>query len=476
MSGWPELVAAALLGTERREPPPPADPELAALVGDGTAEERLLISAGALAVVRRSGRVATAAPLLPESAPEEARPVCGFAAAHRLALILEHHPALLPEWLVLLAESGRVPPPEQLYDLLLTATAMVDHHHLIDPVLGERGRWLAAQEPRWTWWRPLPQTDEERERVWRTGDPFVRRRLITLVRREKPAHARKLLTATWADEVPGHRAWFLGALADGLSEEDEPLLESALDDRRQEVRGGAAALLARLPGSAFAARMRQRTLPLVEVGGGIRKRLHVALPESCDDAMVRDGIIRRPPAGTGERAWWLEQLVAATPLSAWEEIGLGPEEAAGTKANDSLEQPLRAGFARAALAQRDPRWAAAFAELEPQLVELLEPEQATAVAVAALRRGNVRHAERLPAPWPRALSEAALELAVKMLRDPDGTDWQRLRLMRERLDPFLVDEAARRLSGFDRSSWQGRWAEELLTTLTFRREMYEELQ
>jgi len=31
VSGWPELVSVALLGTERRDPPAPADPALAGL-------------------------------------------------------------------------------------------------------------------------------------------------------------------------------------------------------------------------------------------------------------------------------------------------------------------------------------------------------------------------------------------------------------------------------------------------------------
>lgn len=476
MSGWPELVATALLGAERREPPTLADSELAALADDAPATTRLLTSAGALAVVRRAGRVAAASPPLPTPAPEEALPRCGPAAAGRLALLLEDRPSLLPEWLDLLADCRRLPPPERLPDLLEAATAPAGERERVEAVLGERGRWLAAQEPRWSWASPLPPGDEERERLWRTGERPRRRRLFAVIRREDAGRARELLTATWADEEPDDRAWFLGALAEGLSAEDEPLLETALDDRRQEVRRASAAQLARLPGSAFARRMQQRTLPLVDVGGGIRKRLRVELPEVCDEAMVRDGVVRKPPSGTGERAWWLEQLVAATPLYAWQDVGLEPEAAASTKANDSLEEPLRAGFARAALAQRDARWAAPFAELEPQLVELLEPEQAAAVAVGALRKGDIRAAERIPAPWPRALSDAALDLAVKMLRDPSGTDWQRLRLLRERLDPTLVDEAAKRLASLDPSSWQGRWAEELLTTLTFRREMHEELR
>jgi hypothetical protein len=99
-------------------------------------------------------------------------------------------------------------------------------------VLGERGSWLAAQEPRWAWAAPLPADDVGREQAWATGERAQRRRLFALLRREQPARARQLLEQGWSEEEPEDRAWLLDALGEGLSPEDEPLLERALDDRR----------------------------------------------------------------------------------------------------------------------------------------------------------------------------------------------------------------------------------------------------
>ena len=48
-----------------------------------------------------------------------------------------------------------------------------------------------------------------------------------------------------------------------------------------------------------------------------RGRIDVDPPAACDRAMRRDGIAPRPPAGTGERAWWLEEILARTPLRVW---------------------------------------------------------------------------------------------------------------------------------------------------------------
>jgi Family of unknown function (DUF5691) len=361
-----------------------------------------------------------------------------------------------------------------LPDLLEIGTTTAALRRDVEAVLGERGQWLAAQETRWAWAAPLPARDEDRERLWETGERGQRRRLFELLRREQPAQARELLEEVWKDEEPEDRAWFLDALADGLALDDEAMLERGLGDTRREVRSVAARLLSRLPESAFGLRMRARALPLVRLEGGIRKRLRVALPEEFDEGMAHDGIARKPPRGIGERAWWLLQVVAATPLSAWAEIGLSPDQAASLRANDEFEQPLRKGLARAAEAQADPAWAAPFLEVEPRLADFVHPDVAARVALERLAQGEKDIAERLRAPWPRTPSEQALKLLVKLVRR--GGDWQRPRLLAERLDPSLADELAEQLGDLEPGSASASHAQEILTTLSFRRDMHEELR
>jgi len=482
-SGWPELVSVALLGTERRDPPAPADPALAGLAGAASggrqrrAEERLLSAAGSLAVLRRAGRLAPPAPPLPAPAPAEARPACGAAAAYRLTLLLDDQRALLQEWLRAVAGRGLRVPAERLPDLLDAATANHALRGDVEPVLGERGPWLAAQVPRWSWAAPLPATGDEREALWLTGTRPQRHRLFALLRRTRPDEARRLLERGLAREEAADRAWFIAALGEGLAPADEPLLETALDDRRQEVRAAAARLLARLPGSAFARRMTGRTVPLVRVDGG---GITVALPDDLDEAAIRDGVLRRPSGGTGERAWWLHQLVAATPLSAWDTAGLSPEQAATLPVTGDLEEPLRRGFAQAAGTQRDPRWATAFLYVSPRLAELADPRQAALTGLEHLRAGETGIADSLQAPWSRELSEGALGLLLRLAgregrpAGPAAGHWVH-RLIAERLDPALAGEAARRLESIEPGTPQARQARELVQTLYFRREMYEEL-
>jgi hypothetical protein len=485
MNAWADLVSAALLGTERREPPALDNGDIGALAATGTAEERLLTAAGALAVYGRAGRVAVPAPPLPEPARAETAAVCPRSAAGEV-LFRGDPSALLPawahtnglrsEWLDAVARRDLGPPPELLPHLLDFATPT--HNEQLRPgieaVLGERGRWLAAQEPSWAWAAPLPDGEAERDAVWATGDRLQRRRLFVRVRSEDPARARELLERSWGEEEAEDRQWFVEALGDGLTSADEALLERALDDRRLPVRYAAAALLSRLPGSAFAQRMRERALAHVRVEGGVRRRLHVVLPEAFDEALARDAISRKPPRGMGERTFWLVQIVQLTPLSVWNEVAIAPEDAATLRANDGLEVPLRQAFARATELQRDPVWAAAFLEFEPHLAAFVDVELAAPVVLARLAKGETETAELLPAPWPRALSEQALELLVEVVRRR-GNFLVRSVLAR-RLDPTLADEAVRRFEGLEPGSAAARDAEEILAVLTFRRDMYEELR
>jgi Family of unknown function (DUF5691) len=468
VAGWPDLVSVALLGTERRDPPALADPALAGLVG-GSTEERLLSAAGSLAVFRRAGRLASPAPPLPEPAPAEVLPACGAAAAYRLLLLLDDHRGLLPEWLRAVAARGLRVPAERLPELLEAATASQALRADVEPVLGERGRWLAARSPRWGWAAPLPATEEERQALWLTGTRPQRHRLFAELRRTRPAEARELLERGFAREEASDRAWFTGALGEGLSAADEALLESALDDRRQEVRYAAARLLARLPGSALARRMTERTVPLLRVEDGTR--LRATLPDDLDEPAIRDGIIRRPSSGTGERAWWLHQLVASTPLAAWDAVGLTPELAATLPVTGDLEVPLRRGFAQAAEAQRDPRWATAFLNVNPRLAGFADPRRAAIAALEHLRAGETGIADALQAPWPRELGEGALEMLAKIA---DRGHWISV-LIAERLDPGLAGEAIRRVESPEPGTSPPSHVRQLIQTLCFRRDMYEEL-
>jgi hypothetical protein len=329
-SAWNELVGAALVGTERRAFAPPSLPGALRNSLDAAREQppetAVLSTAATLALYLRAGRTPVRLPLL-ERAPAAAMdlPPCSAAAGQQLALMLTgQYAEALPEWLDRLARAGKRVASEHLPALLELVRARTELRPAIEAVLGQRGVWLAAQNPDWA---PLvdalPETPETAAlaAAWETADRAARQRLLRHLRarlelRHLPVI---LLAATWEAESAEDRAAFVQSLADGLSLDDEDFLERALDDRAKSVRLAAADLLARLPGSQLAARMVERLRPLVQFERGWFKvrRFRLELPARCDAAMQRDGIEPKPRGSRGERAWWMLQMVAAAPLGYW---------------------------------------------------------------------------------------------------------------------------------------------------------------
>ncbi|MGP3688016.1 DUF5691 domain-containing protein [Streptomyces sp. IBSNAI002] len=367
---WEELVAAALLGTGRRRGGGPAG-----------SPQALLDAAAVHTVRRRAGlRPAEAGPL-PDPATRDPRPVPPAAARQRLAQLLAGRTGagsggrrgaapdlteLLPQWLAAAGRHGYRSPAALVPALLDAARARTDLRPQALALAGARGRWLARLNPDWRFALrggtggagELPDVTDRSgvERLWQEGLFAERVALLGTVRAHDAAAATHLLATTWATERAEDRLMFLDSLRAGLSDGDEPFLEAALGDRSRNVRATAAELLSALPGSALAGRMAERALACVGPEG-------VNPPAACDTGMLRDGVIRTPPAGRGERAWWLGQLVESAPLSCWPERfgGLDPAEivALPVAEGDSWREELHAAWCRAAVRQRDARWSRA---------------------------------------------------------------------------------------------------------------------
>lgn len=401
---WDALVSAALVGTERRPPPGAAS-------GDGRAEARVLAAAAVTGATRRAGWRPGSVAELPAPAPPDDRPVAPPAAVQVLDLLLGGGVwvaggtrPLVAHWLGRAAERDRRPPARDLPALLELATVDPSLRGPVAGALGARGGWLVAQNAEWSWARPIQPGGWER--VMRTGRRPERIAVLRAARRADPRQGRELLAATWKGNSAAERAALLECLAVALSDDDEPWLDDALDDRSRGVRAVAAALLDRLPSSRRAARMAERAGPLVRVKGRARRQLEVELPPEPDAAARRDGVTDDAPAKVGRRTWWFTQIVGAAPLVRWEELGAAAELVPLARRHDAL----LAGWEHAATAQRNGEWAAAlFAELfSPALVAALDPPRAYAIVGDALDRvPDARLAGVLAAlvpPWPRRLS------------------------------------------------------------------------
>lgn len=511
--GWDDLVAAAVLGTARRRPEPTVPAALGAPLGAAVAtadpEAGLLAAAAATALYRTAGRAwDVAGDPAPSPAPAEDRGLVGPAAAARLAgLLAVRDRDLLPQWLAAAAAAERIVAPVLLPALLDLATSWTDLRPAVRAVGGRRGGWLAAQRAGWAWAFPA-----EDPAAWTHADRTVRRRHLKARRAGDPAAGRALLAGSWAREDAEARATLLPGLAVGLGPDDEPFLESALDDRRKPVRAAAAELLAGLPGSALAGRVAARLAPLVRAAPG--DGIAVDLPAGCPPEWERDGIDPRPPRGTGVRSWWLTQLVGAAPLDWWEQhLGRTPATLAGpatspagtaaaaatatrggpAAAAPTVPAPVRAGWERAAVRQRDVVWADALvpgAEDPAPLLAVLLPatrerhQQAAAAAPRPLA-AVLAQLEADAGPWSAEVSTRVLDRVIRIAAaiDPTGRrhpDEVTLRgaipRLGVRLHPDLAGTAAARLGMLLAPG--GPWARSLtglVETLATRRTLLEEL-
>lgn len=364
----PTLAQALLLGGERlATPPPPPHESLAAawaqLDWAGAKEASLLAAATLAGTARTAGAVAAGPVAGAEPAPVDTQPLAPPAAVAVLRqLFAEEARALLPEWLELCARRGaRVPPffLRALLDLMRTPA----ERSAATAVIGERGRWLARLNPEWSWVLATASAPDLAD--WETGGEDERIGVLRHVRAGDPAQARALAEKTWADDAPDFRARVVEVLATGLSPADEPILIRALGERRKESRAAAQGLLATLPESALARRMRAAAEALIQFHSGfLSKKLEVVLPAAFDPAWKAEGIEEKPPAGMGEKAHWAQQILSLVPVRVWAEkfrLDAAALVALAAKSDD-WSGLLLAAWTRAALLHREPEAAAALAE------------------------------------------------------------------------------------------------------------------
>jgi hypothetical protein len=386
MNVWPDLIKTALLGTARQPLALPAQPgqlgDVLARIDVSDAEHALLSASAIVSAYRRVGAqpVIMDVPAL-TTCTEETLPRCSARASLRLmALLNGEHQAVLPEWLNALALAHQRVPEERLPDLLDYGQTHVDLQTAIILVIGQCGAWLATQNPDWAY-----ALNVEDESIWHTGTRAERLALLKRLRERDPQHALERLNSTWKEDAPDDRAAFISALSINLSMNDEPFLEAALDDRRKEVRQVAAHWLMQLPESRLCQRMIDRTTSLLSIKKQLLKtQLDVILPAACDSDMQRDGLEAKPPKGVGEKAWWLQQLLAATPLPAWTQrwpIATLIQAAAKSE----WHTPVLVGLATAAERQRDADWCEALLKADGVANESIEPTKLLA-ALSADRR------------------------------------------------------------------------------------------
>jgi hypothetical protein len=362
------------------------------------------------------------------------------------------------------------------------------------PVVGERGRWLAAINPAWRY-AAVDLGDPYSLRVAWEADAPGRAPLALVVRRRDPAAARRLIASTWRMESDAARKDLIGVLETGLSMADEPFLERALDDRDGIVRQRAAGLLAAIPGSRLMERMRANAGDILILSDS---RLAPVFPARISDGLVRDGATRREDGGkpTAARtpADWsrlLIQTVGAIPLSHWDEKLDAPEAVVRGALAGKWSRTLITALATAALRQRDRRWIDAlleedgYTERSGMLIAALDPADCfgrLAAKIAAREDDAVIvFLRRWPNEWDETCGTLLLDFIGRQSeREPETRAGPTLRFLSRSFanlcPPSLATYAAEALG---RRRVNNAWAaslSHLARTLRLRQELAEAVE
>jgi hypothetical protein len=441
-----QLLRIALLGTRQSGETIPAFPTPAS-----SSEQQLLLAAGTLALMRKAGhRPAPANGPALAPAPPELLPVIGSKGTDYLHQMLVNglHLELLPDYLTRLAGRDRLVPPRLLVPLLHHAARSADTRAALGPVMGSRGHWLATLNPEWrklTTGPAAPASAETEATLWETGTLAQRRAWLTERFAQNPADARAQLLAALPAEPAKAQEAFLEILADYLHPDAEPVLETLLKARGQEVRRLATELLVQIPNAALTERLWARAAPLLTVKRKLlglgKPELEVSLPEAWDKSWLLDGIeeknarflsVHGPSFHTnvGPATARLANLLFLLPPSRWlVHLGLTPTELLTAALASEWAQPLLSAWAKSTLLHRDADFAAALLSLwlteRPALEKAHLDRGIDWVSLAALLSDEARQElvlkpilERVrqlapnwtqdlgfvPTPWPRTFS------------------------------------------------------------------------
>jgi hypothetical protein len=351
-----ELTRIAMIGTARFTGPLPRTEHpvdaLFAGLDQGDRERALLLRVGAQSVYSVAGHKGVTGIEPPEPSPAETTTVASRSIARLLDTAAATADAELLVDCFAQMSARRVVVPNHLLPLLLELKDDVIRRGVMS-VLSERGRWLARQNPAWSYCRAPLETgtsgsDGELRKVWDEGTIDERCRMLATVRADDPRRGRDWVQEALPREKPAHRVKLISTLATGLGDDDEAFLESCLDDRSAVVGKAASRLLCRLPRSSLAGRMRGRASAMLARENA---KLVCTPPLTIDRSWEGDGIPEQPPHGQGQSAFWAETILSSVPPSHWQAaFGLTPPALIAAVRDDPFAGAVWSGWTNAAVA------------------------------------------------------------------------------------------------------------------------------
>lgn len=365
------LITVALLGCSRSpKMPAPPDSRLDATWRSLSAcgPEEVLQALALSGVMLKAGVIAGEDLEGEETRVLEGLPDLSPAAVESLLRLLEGEwEEFLPECLDLASLTGSVVPGRAIPELLKIATRKRDLRPVVTKLAGLRARRLAQKHAEFSW---LLMHGEISADAWDSDFRDERLAWFAHMRLEDPDRALQSVVEQWSGEEGAFRESLMRIIASSPIRNDEAWLESVgLKDRRQEVREQAMVALGQLEGSRFRERAFVRAKSVLKIERRLFKKvLTLAVPEAYEVPWGDDGVREKPPQGTGEKAWWIRQIIGLIPLGDWPALlGCKEDELLTLPLDPDWADPIVSGWIDSAL-----RWPdrAMPARLIPRLLEV----------------------------------------------------------------------------------------------------------
>lgn len=282
--------------------------------------------------------------------------------------------SLLPEFLELMKQHGKIIPPE----LLPLTFALVNSHlhshgrdfrRQIIPVAGHRGKWLARQNPHWRW----VSVEESGEELFETGKTDERIFALEYLRNADVTKARELLQKSWKSESAKDRQRFLEIFDSHLIAADEDFLDEIWrSDKSSEVRRTAADLAARLPNSKLIEEMKHRAAEILLFNkGGFFSKLNIEVnyPNGFDSLDKKDVLndvqLFLDESSLGKKAANVVKILSFIQPEFWAEtFSANRKDIIIAAVNSDWKAPLIFGFALAAERFSDAEWLKEISDLK----------------------------------------------------------------------------------------------------------------
>lgn len=444
---WKTLVKIGLIGTDRSKISEEMLHKLEEMgIKDEDPARLILKAASTLSMMRKAGvQPKNFEGDLPLATEKHQTTICSKRAIQYLNMILKRNDLpILIEFLAILKKYNKSLPPESLPLILNKAVKTPSIWEALNPVIGDRGRWLMAQNPNWSILNYIPTLDD-----WENGDTAKRAAYLRYQRSINPTHALSILEETWPQENTIVRKKLLDVLAIGLSKTDDIFLSARLEDKQKNIREKAANLLSKIPASSYNQRMLARLKKLVKVKNINKKSvLEIKIPKGVDDTMIKDGIKASLQLyRSGNKASQLAQMIHKLPLDYWNDLtGLSPSELLPLFIENEYAYLLLNSVSDAAAHHNDEEWSKLILEkwltkkedklwqnFAPlQLISVLNQDAYDQLTVTGFKNIKFLPAENTPLDfllqqgkheWKEALSLSFFDRLKSWLNSSEATHW-----------------------------------------------------